>query len=176
MSRITTTVPGHALKGDARPYTAEGEQVNRGEGTAGEGRALCECGWLSDSLPSGNKRRDAHRVHRQDVLDGTYVADLLEPVEPAQDAPGEHATEEQINAAIAAGEKFAASAPKPAPKKAKTVKEDQGSVEKDIEPCPHNHSRSARAAAECLAYRTRTGKSYVRPENRPENKAKKVQS
>jgi hypothetical protein len=61
--RGQTLRPGHALVQEGMPHDAEGRAVV-GQGTAGRGRAKCECGWLSPVLPSGRARRNAHALHK----------------------------------------------------------------------------------------------------------------
>lgn len=77
----------HTLKADGAAFTAEGTRVNPGS-AAGEGSALCACGWASEPLATRAARIAAHRVHK--AHPGEHVQDESvedEPVESA-DLPG----------------------------------------------------------------------------------------
>lgn len=58
---------------DARTQEQEDQEVNRidtgfrNSTASGEGRALCECGALSEELPSRNKRAAWHRAHKTEI-------------------------------------------------------------------------------------------------------------
>lgn len=78
MTRNPNSYPitGHALKHEGAPHDNKGNRLNhRGEpadvsysiGATGEGRALCECGALSEELPSRNKRAAWHRQHKAEI-------------------------------------------------------------------------------------------------------------
>lgn len=69
-------LPGHRLMHNGAPHNNKGERldlhnqvvtVTYNTGASGEGRALCECGELSDPLPSRNKRAAWHRKHKDQI-------------------------------------------------------------------------------------------------------------
>lgn len=63
----STRVPGHALIAEGEPYYENGRQRFLWRGDGGEGRALCECGELSEALPFGDARKRWHRQHKEEV-------------------------------------------------------------------------------------------------------------
>jgi hypothetical protein len=66
----TRPIKGHALKHEAAPHDEDGHRIDKGfrnSTAAGVGRALCECGALSEELPSRNKRAAWHRNHKMSI-------------------------------------------------------------------------------------------------------------
>lgn len=65
MARLT----GHGLISEGAPHDDAG--VYSGGGgiirTSGPGRAKCECGALSEYLPSANARKQWHRDHKAQI-------------------------------------------------------------------------------------------------------------
>ena len=67
-------LPGHTLKAEGaaykyvKPFLAAGEKGGWKYDFAGDGHGMCECGWVSELLPSNNKRKAAHRDHKTDEL------------------------------------------------------------------------------------------------------------
>jgi hypothetical protein len=59
---------GHALQREGAAFQAVGGRWERIDwrSPAGTGRALCECGAVSDVLPSANKRKAWHRAHKSE--------------------------------------------------------------------------------------------------------------
>lgn len=53
-------IKGHALVREGAAFDMHGMPAWHGT-TAGTGRAMCECGALSEELPSGAARRQWHR-------------------------------------------------------------------------------------------------------------------
>lgn len=69
----------HNLKNNGAPYTDAATLVNQDpKATAGEGRALCTCGQLSDVLSSGRARREWHKAHKLEALDAEVTAEKAE--------------------------------------------------------------------------------------------------
>ena len=64
----SAVVPGHALWDEGAAHDERGIRI-RGywAGVSGDGRAKCECRWLSDVLPSGAARKRAHAEHKRQV-------------------------------------------------------------------------------------------------------------
>jgi len=60
-----TRLVGHALWHEGAPYDDRGRRIEYPRTT--EGRAKCECGELSEALPSGAARRRWHADHKADV-------------------------------------------------------------------------------------------------------------
>lgn len=60
-----TRVSGHALWHEGAAYDDRGYRVEYPRTT--EGRAKCECGELSEVLPSGAARRRWHQGHKLEV-------------------------------------------------------------------------------------------------------------
>lgn len=78
-----TRVSGHYLLNEGAPFNIYKNRITNGARyitSAGEGRALCSCGQLSDAFPSAYARRNWHKIHKADVKAGTYV-----PFTPAPD-------------------------------------------------------------------------------------------
>jgi hypothetical protein len=64
MARIT----GHALLNEGAGYDDNGDRIGSWiANTAGEGRAKCQCGELSEWLPSGGARRKWHASHKTQI-------------------------------------------------------------------------------------------------------------
>lgn len=68
----TRPIKGHRLMHEGAPHDENGERLNPlgarwGPSASGEGRAKCECGAMSEVLPSRNKRAQWHRDHKMDV-------------------------------------------------------------------------------------------------------------
>lgn len=70
----TRPITGHALKHEGAPHDTDGNRITDSNGrfghystTSGDGRALCECGALSEELPSRNKRAAWHRQHKTEI-------------------------------------------------------------------------------------------------------------
>ncbi len=64
-------LPGHTLKAEGAAYKympaiAAGVKGRWVYDFAGEGHGMCECGWVSELLPSNNKRKASHRDHKAD--------------------------------------------------------------------------------------------------------------
>src|SRR4051812_5414525 len=93
MSESTAPTTVHNLKNSGVPYDAKGVMVNDDFSTAGIGRALCTCGWLSESLKSGGARREAHKKHKENpemtARTATPEEDLIGDSAPADDAATE---------------------------------------------------------------------------------------
>lgn len=53
----------HTLKSDGAPFNEKGNRINP-VGTAGDGRAMCACGALSDPLPTRAARKTWHAEHK----------------------------------------------------------------------------------------------------------------
>jgi hypothetical protein len=66
---VVTRLTGHGLMHEGAAYDDDGNMIWTGRvNTAGPGRGKCECGALSDPLPSGNARKSWHRdVHKPQV-------------------------------------------------------------------------------------------------------------
>lgn len=58
-------VSGHALRNEGAAYYDNGSQISYGDRSVG--RAKCECGEMSEVLPSGAARRRWHAQHKLDV-------------------------------------------------------------------------------------------------------------
>lgn len=58
-------VSGHALWHEGAAYYDDGSRIVYGDRSAG--RAKCECGEMSEALPSGAARRRWHAQHKLDV-------------------------------------------------------------------------------------------------------------
>lgn len=66
-------LPGHTLKAEGAAYKYIQPVMTGVKGRwvydfAGDGHGMCECGWVSELLPSNNKRKAAHRDHKADEL------------------------------------------------------------------------------------------------------------
>lgn len=57
----------HTIKADGAPFDYKGQPLNEGKSTAGDGRALCSCGWVSDELSTRAGRKIAHATHKDEV-------------------------------------------------------------------------------------------------------------
>lgn len=68
MARIT----GHGLIREGAAHDDNGDLDTRTwvVNTSGAGRGKCQCGALSEVLPSGNARRAWHKVHKAEVQTG----------------------------------------------------------------------------------------------------------
>lgn len=66
---MTNRIEGHALIFEGAPFDDSKRRVGRygASSVAGEGRGLCECGVLSDILPSAYRRKMWHRNHKANV-------------------------------------------------------------------------------------------------------------
>lgn len=106
----------HNLKFNGAAYNDAAALINPDtKVTAGEGRALCTCGQLSDQLPSGRARREWHKAHKLEALDAELTAEQHEPEAPVQDVlPG--TPEDEVQEALA---ELEAEAPAKPAKKAK---------------------------------------------------------
>jgi hypothetical protein len=69
-----TRVKGHALRNEGAPFVVSetGDVVRVSAytyvmGTAGYGRALCECGAVSPLVDSAGQRQRWHRAHKAEV-------------------------------------------------------------------------------------------------------------
>lgn len=63
-----TVLHGHKLRGEGAPYNESGAPVRIASwSVGGEGRAKCECGDLSEVLPSAAARKRWHRLHKGDI-------------------------------------------------------------------------------------------------------------
>lgn len=74
----------HALVHNGTPHDEVGYELTDPKVTAGEGRAKCKCGWLSEELPSGGARREAYKRHLSNPEIDTEPSD-----EPGEDLIGE---------------------------------------------------------------------------------------
>lgn len=64
-------IAGHALQNEGAPFNKARVRVRVSRShstTGGEGRALCECGVLSEPLYSAGQRKAWHRQHKLDVM------------------------------------------------------------------------------------------------------------
>lgn len=72
----------HTLRFNGTPFHSDGTPVHL-DGyasiTSGTGSAKCACGWLSEELPSGNARRAAHKLHKQEAALSEELGTLLLP-------------------------------------------------------------------------------------------------
>lgn len=59
-----TLLKGHALLYEGAAYDDRGKPMRYDTGI---GRAKCECGEMSDQLPSRNQRKDWHRAHKDAI-------------------------------------------------------------------------------------------------------------
>lgn len=66
----TGPLRGHGLFYEGAAFDDRGHRV-RSQGTGGTGHGLCQCGAKSDTLTSGGQRRDWHRQHKTDIVEGT---------------------------------------------------------------------------------------------------------
>lgn len=86
----------HTIKADGAPFDENGQPLNEGKSTAGEGRALCSCGEVSLSYPTRKNRKDWHVEHKIEALaalDAAFDASQAEwddaaPVEEDEDLLG----------------------------------------------------------------------------------------
>lgn len=64
-----TRVVGHGLRNEGAAYDDNGYPLDSGGYVVrtGPGRAKCECGELSEVLPSGAARRAWHAGHKDEV-------------------------------------------------------------------------------------------------------------
>lgn len=96
----------HTLKSRGAAYVLGDngwELLDPNNGTAGNGHAMCSCGWRSEPLPSGKKRVQAHRDHKLEVeleakreeLSLLHEEETAEPV-VEQSLPHEEETEEPV--------------------------------------------------------------------------------
>lgn len=65
-------IKGHGLRLAGAPYVRHGRRApvplhTSGKTITGVGMALCECGWLSETLSSSGERQQAHDDHRRDI-------------------------------------------------------------------------------------------------------------
>lgn len=61
-------IKGHALVSEGAAFNDKGLRITYATAAGNEGRALCECGALSEVLPSGYARRRWHTaVHKPAV-------------------------------------------------------------------------------------------------------------
>lgn len=67
LTRGPLLVPGHTLVGKGRPYDENGDGLSWSSSPVGEGRAKCECGWLSPVLASVRDRKLYHYEHKRMV-------------------------------------------------------------------------------------------------------------
>jgi hypothetical protein len=83
VTRINTSLAGHALSGEGRHrYTPDGTWLDcRGSDRAG--CAKCECGALSPMLANPSLRKAWHRKHKDEVRGG--AAQPTPQVEPGQE-------------------------------------------------------------------------------------------
>jgi len=72
-SNPNTPIRGHAIADGGAPHDDNGNRVspNSWGGVGGSGRARCECGVLSDVLPSAARRRAWHRDHKASIRSAT---------------------------------------------------------------------------------------------------------
>lgn len=54
----------HTIKADGAPFNLNGTPRNEDKSTAGDGRALCSCGWVSSDLPTRAARKEEHAAHK----------------------------------------------------------------------------------------------------------------
>jgi hypothetical protein len=57
----------HALTAKGAAFDPETRERVDPTGLGGIGSALCSCGWLSDELPSGKQRINAHKAHKAEM-------------------------------------------------------------------------------------------------------------
>lgn len=55
---------GHGLVGEGAAHNDDGTR-RKWNTTAGRGRAMCACGWLSEPAESGAERKRMHRSHKE---------------------------------------------------------------------------------------------------------------
>lgn len=55
---------GHGLVGEGAAHADDGTR-RKWNTTAGTGRAMCACGWLSEPAESGAERKRMHRFHKE---------------------------------------------------------------------------------------------------------------
>lgn len=67
---MSPRVPGHGLLLEGACHDDNGKAVVHlfSFERAGSGRAKCECGQMSERLPSGNARKRWHREHRSLIV------------------------------------------------------------------------------------------------------------
>lgn len=76
----TRRVHLHALLNEGAAFDDDGERKTFDRfvlGTAGEGRAKCSCGEMSDVLSSSTKRKAWHRQHKTDVIERGHLKRIL---------------------------------------------------------------------------------------------------
>lgn len=62
-----TLLKGHALRSEGAAYDDRGKPMRHDTGV---GRAKCECGELSEHLPSRGQRKAWHRRHKDAIRGG----------------------------------------------------------------------------------------------------------
>lgn len=68
----THPITGHALQAQGAPHDENGEHIEDNtrysyNSASGDGRAKCQCGAMSDVLPSRNARARWHRDHKTEA-------------------------------------------------------------------------------------------------------------
>lgn len=61
-------VPGHGLLFEGAAFDQFGDRIGWWSTTGNAGHAKCECGALSEELPSGNARRRWHAEHKATLI------------------------------------------------------------------------------------------------------------